>query len=122
MKSYIIDGKEFSTLEEFAEHFSSRVLEGLHRWHGSLDAFNDILRGGFGTPEGGFRLVWENSDLSRVRLGYPETSRQLEFRLQGCHPLNRSAVAAELQDAKDGKGPTVFDWLVEIILKTAVAK
>jgi hypothetical protein len=29
MKSYIIDGKEFSTLEEFAEHFSSRCLRAL---------------------------------------------------------------------------------------------
>jgi len=115
MKSFIIDGQEFSTLEEFAEHFSSQVLEGFHRWRGSLDAFNDILRGGFGTPGEGFRLVWEHSDLSRNRLGYAETARQLEFRLQHCHPSNRGAVATELQDAKEGKGPTVFDWLVEII-------
>jgi RNAse (barnase) inhibitor barstar len=115
MKDYIIDGREFSTLEEFAEHFSSRVLEGSHQWRGNLDGFNDILRGGFGTPEEGFQLVWEHSDLSRRTLGYAETSRQLESRLQRCHPSNRNAVAAELQDAIDGKGPTVFDWLLEII-------
>ena len=30
-------------------------------------------------------------------------------------PTNRRAVAAQLRDAKEGKGPTVFDWLVEII-------
>jgi RNAse (barnase) inhibitor barstar len=115
MKDYVIDGKQFSTLEEFAEHFSSRVLGGSYQWHGNLNAFNDILRGGFGTPEGGFRLVWNNSNLSRERLGYAETSRLLQSNLQTCHPSNRSSVAAKLQAATDGKGPTIFDWLVEII-------
>jgi RNAse (barnase) inhibitor barstar len=115
MKVYIIDGNEFSTLEEFAEHFNSQVLMGSYRWRGNPDAFNDILRGGFGTPEEGLRLIWEHSDLSRERLGHVETSRQLELRLQRCHPSNRDAVAAQLQAAKDGKGPTVFEWLVEII-------
>jgi RNAse (barnase) inhibitor barstar len=115
MKNYIIDGSEFSTLEEFAEHFNSHVLMGSYRWRGNLDAFNDILHGGFGTPEEGFRLIWEHSDLSRERLGHLETSRQLEFRQRHCHPSNRGAVAEQLQDAKDSKGPTVFEWIVEII-------
>lgn len=38
-----------------------------------LDAFNDILRGGFGTPEGGFVLRWARSEISRKNLSYPET-------------------------------------------------
>lgn len=115
MKTYVVDGQKFSTLEEFAEHFSLRVLEGFHHWKGHLDAFEDILRGGFGIPEEGFRLVWEHSDLSRKRLGYSETVRQLELRLMQCHPLNRESVTEQLRDARDGKGTTVFDWLVEII-------
>lgn len=112
--SYSIDGSRFSTLEEFAEHFSEQVLRD-HRWRGNLDAFNDILRGGFGTPEEGFTLVWHNSLLSRERLGYKETVRQLEARLATCHPSSREAVSARLEQARQGKGPTVFDWLVEII-------
>jgi hypothetical protein len=88
---------------------------GSYRWQSNLDAFNDILRGGFGTPDEGFRLVWEYSDLSRERLGHVETARQLEFWLQCCHPSNRNSVAAQLQDAKAGKRPTIFEWLVEII-------
>jgi hypothetical protein len=105
----------FSILEEFADHFSSQVLGGSYQWRGNLDAFNDILRGGFGTPEDGFRLVWEHSNLSRERLGYAETARLLELRLESCHPSNRKLVATDLQKAKEGKGTTVFDWLVEII-------
>jgi hypothetical protein len=93
----------------------SRVLIPAAEWGHNLDAFNDILRGGFGTPEGGFVLRWVNSALSRERLGYPETVRQLERRLASCHPANREYVAADLERARQGVGPTVFDWLVEII-------
>lgn len=81
----------------------------------NLDAFNDILRGGFGTPDGGFTLRWLNHEVSQRRLGYDETVRQLELRLQRCHPSNRKSVAAELARAQAHTGPTVFDWLVEII-------
>jgi len=109
-----IDGASFSTLEEFYDEVSRRLIPGA-AWGCNLDAFNDILRGGFGTPEGGFILVWQSSDLSRERLAYPETIRQLERRLLRCHPSNRAVVRTELAAARVSKGPTVFDWLVEII-------
>jgi RNAse (barnase) inhibitor barstar len=111
---YEIDGSEFSTLEEFYDLISRVLIPGAE-WGRNLDAFNDILCGGFGTPEGGFVLRWVNSKLSRDRLGYPETARQLERRLSSCHPLNRPRVAADLARAQQGVGPTVFDRLVEII-------
>jgi RNAse (barnase) inhibitor barstar len=85
---YEIDGRDFSTLEEFYGVLSRVLIPGAE-WGRNLDGFNDILRGGFGTPEGGFVLRWVNSKLSRVRLRYPETVRQLERRLTRCHPLNR---------------------------------
>jgi hypothetical protein len=37
------------------------------------------------------------------------------LRLAECHPLNRDTVSIELAHARNGAGPTVFDWLVEII-------
>jgi RNAse (barnase) inhibitor barstar len=114
VKCYTVDGSAFSTLEEFAAHFSKQVL-GDYAWEGNLDALNDILGGGFGTLEEGFELVWLNSELSRRMLGYQETTRQLEWRLQQCHPENRPHVLAELEAARAGAGSTVFDWLVSII-------
>jgi RNAse (barnase) inhibitor barstar len=111
---YEIDGRSFSTLEEFYE-VVSRALIPAAAWGHNLDAFNDILRGGFGTPEDGFILRWKNSAVSRERLGYPETVRQLERRLTRCHPSNREWVGEDLERARLGAGPTVFDWLVEII-------
>ena len=111
---YEIEGQAFSTLEEFAEHFSKIVLSD-YDWHGNLDTFNDILNGGFGTPDEGFILVWKNSNISRERLGYSETVRQLQKRLETCHPSNRGSVVRELEMAFQYTGPTVFDWLVEIV-------
>lgn len=111
---YEIDGARFTTLEEFYDEVSNQVIPNTS-WGHNLNAFNDILRGGFGTPDGGFVLRWNNSDLSRQRLNYEETVRQLERRLQCCHPTARGSLAADLERAKKGIGGTVFDWLVEII-------
>lgn len=111
---YQIDGENFTTLEGFYDEFSRCVLGGTG-WGHNLDAFNDVLRGGFGTPDGGFVLRWKNHQLSRDRLGYPETVRQLELRLSRCHPDNREAVGQELADATKGRGVTAFEWLIEII-------
>jgi RNAse (barnase) inhibitor barstar len=113
---YILDGDNFSTLEEFWEEIGV-VLMGIREahWGRNLDAFRDVLYGGWGTPDEGFVLVWRNSGLSRKRLGYPETVRQLEKRLQTCHPTAREITESEIEIVKEKKGATVFDWLVEII-------
>lgn len=100
---YEIDGREFTTLEGFYDRISRMLIPDSTRER-KLDAFNDILRGGFGTPEGGFVLRWVNSALSRERLGYPETVSQLEGRLTRCHPANRPFVSAELERARQGAG------------------
>jgi RNAse (barnase) inhibitor barstar len=73
---YEIDGCDFAMLEEFFDAVSRVLIPGAE-WGRNLEAFNDILRGGFGTPEAGFILRWNNSAVSRTRLGYPETVRQL---------------------------------------------
>ena len=114
VRTYRIDGRQFSTLEEFFDEISRVLIPG-SKWGHNLDAFNDILRGGFGTPDEGFILIWENSDLSKNRLGYSETVRQLELRLEHCHPTGRNSVRKRLRRANSNKGPVVFDWLVEII-------
>jgi RNAse (barnase) inhibitor barstar len=111
--TYEIDGAQFSTLEGFYDEISRAVIPG-SRWGRNLDAFNDILRGGFGTPEGGFLLRWTNSALSRERLGYAETVRQLKLQLEICHVANRASIQQDLSDASKGHGPTVFDRLVDI--------
>jgi hypothetical protein len=111
---YEIDGRRFSTLKEFFAEVSRVLIPGAE-WGHNLDAFNDILRGGFGTPAGGFTIRWSKHGISKERLGYPETIRQLEQRLVRRDPANHPSIVRELAEAKAGQGPTVFDWLVEII-------
>lgn len=109
-----IDGSEFSTLEGFYDQVSLRIIPGAE-WGRNLNAFNDILRGGFGTPEEGFVLCWHDHEMSRRNLGYDETVRQLRKSLERCHPSNTASVENHLAEALRHEGPTVFDWLVEII-------
>ena len=115
MTIYEIDGAEFSTLEGFFSAFYRTATPDWNPAFPNLDGFNDVLRGGFGTPEGGFTIRWKNHQISRERLGYPETVRQLERRFESCHPANRVAVAQRLEEARVQSGSTAFDWVVEII-------
>lgn len=62
-----VDGSRVADFAGFTREFSTLLTD--HVWHGNLDAFNDILRGGFGTPEEGFVLRWLDSERSRQMLG-----------------------------------------------------
>ena len=113
-KIYVLDGQRFSTLDEFFDEIE-RVLAPNSDWRRNLDALEDLLRGGFGTPVGGFVLRWKNAALSRERLGFPETVRQLRIRLERCHPDGQSQVEQQLKAAKKFQGATTFDWVMAII-------
>jgi RNAse (barnase) inhibitor barstar len=109
-----IDGSRFDDLDGFWDEVSRQLIPGAD-WGRNLDAFNDILRGGFGTPEGGFVLRWTNSEISRAALGHEETVRWLERKVAERSPGNVPAVRSDLEAARAGRGPALFDILVEII-------
>jgi hypothetical protein len=109
-----LEGDAILTLQGFFDEISRVLIPG-EEWGHNLDAFNDILRGGFGTPDDGYLLIWNHHESSRDALGYAETARELERRLEGCHASSRESVAHDLDLARREIGPTVFDWLVEII-------
>ena len=117
--SIVIDGANFSTLDEFYTEME-RILTGDLGWRPgrSLDAFNDLLRGGFGVHEYGQPLDvrWVRSEKSRRDLGYAETERYWTQLLGRCHPSNRERVQEKLDAARRGEGKTLFDMLVDIIL------
>src|SRR6516162_6776588 len=62
---------------------------------------------GFGTPAGGFKLRWVHFQRSREVLGYAETIRWLEHKLQHRHPPNAELVKGEIEKARRGEGPAV---------------
>ncbi|MFJ6650773.1 barstar family protein [Streptomyces sp. NPDC091290] len=112
---YVLDGSQVRSLEDFWRVAGESL--GCGGYFGrNLDAFADCLRGGFGTPDDGdFMIEWRDHEASRQHLGHPETARQLEMWLARCHPTNKEHMAARLAETRVGRGPTAFDWLVEII-------
>lgn len=109
----VLDGGSFSDFAGFAREFS-RLLPH-HTWNGNLDAFDDILWGGFGTPEDGWVLRWIDSASSRSALGYEATVLWLEELRRRCHTSHRADLAVRVSAARRGEGPTLFDEIVTII-------
>jgi RNAse (barnase) inhibitor barstar len=112
--SYVIDGQHFATLDDFYEEIGRVLIPG-QQWGRNLDAFNDILS--WPSLEAGepYLLTWKNAALSKQRLGHAAMTEKLEQMLRTCHQSNVPSVTERLQAAREGKGPTLFDWLVEII-------
>jgi hypothetical protein len=113
LPEFVFDGASFEGLDGFFAAIAATL--GATGWGKNPDAFNDILRGGFGTPEGGFILRWTHSDTSAQRLGWPETIRWLEKTLTTCHPANVARIQAKLQAARHGQGQTLYDTITAII-------
>jgi len=113
---YVIHGERVRSLDDFYREIGE-AINGPGGYFGrNLDALWDCLRGGFGTPdEGGYTIRWLNAEQSRRALGYEETIRQLERRLQRSHPSWHAVNQAKLADAKRHEGPTVFDWIVDLL-------
>ncbi len=119
MKNIVIDGEKFSELEGFYTEIDRLLTKDLDWKTGhSLDAFNDLLRGGFGVHEYGeeLHIKWIHFAKSRQDLGYSATIAYYQNVLKKCHPTNRGHVEKLLQDARDGKGKTVLDMIIDIIL------
>ncbi|MBD1909172.1 MULTISPECIES: barstar family protein [unclassified Leptolyngbya] len=111
---YVIDGRRTTTLEAFYQEIG-QVLLGGKAWDENLDALPLVLRGDYGQLPETFRLVWQEASYAQSALGYNETVRQLLQRLRDCPPTVLIKTAWALRAALRGQGPTVYDWLVEII-------
>jgi hypothetical protein len=109
-----IDGARFDDLDGFWDEVSRWLVPDAY-WGRNLNAFNDILRGGFGTPEGGFILRWRNAARSRRVLGHEETARWCRQGLTRVHPSNLLEWEHRLKLAEAGDGEMLFDMLVEIV-------
>ncbi len=114
VKVISIDGNNFNTLEEFFLEVESQFsLDSC--WNKNLDGFNEVLQHYLEKYPAGYTLKWKNSKVSKKHLSYDETIRQLQKRLEGCHPNQKKIVTDAIDRAKSEEGATVFDWLVTII-------
>ncbi|MGW3658551.1 barstar family protein [Streptomyces sp. NPDC005151] len=114
--TYVIDGSEVTGLERFWQVIGEAVNGPGGYFGRNFDAFADCLGGGMGTPDDGdFVFEWRDHALSAQALGHEETARYLRQSLSRVHPTNRPAVQRRLDDALAGRGPTLFDLLVDAL-------
>lgn len=112
---FYLPGEQIHTIEDFYR-IIGEVINGPGGYFGTnLDALNDCLYGHFGTGPRPYVIRWNNHIMSKHNLGYPETIRQLEIRAARPYPSNRPLALEKLALAKKHEGPTVFDWLVEVM-------
>lgn len=117
-QTLIIDGNKFSDLDSFHNEMDNVLTKDLDWKTGhNLDAFNDLLRGGFGVHEYGepIRIIWKNSAKSKQDFGFGATAKYFSAMLLTCHPESVEYVQSELDRVKAHEGETVFDIIMEII-------
>ncbi len=93
--SLVIDGMKFSDIKEFYAEMERLLTKDLAWQTGrNMDAFHDLLRGGFGVYEygQGVDFVWIHAAKSREDFGYEATVLYWEDILKKCHPSNRLQV------------------------------
>ncbi len=123
-KILIIDGNRFSDFEGLVYEFNVNVFgdekpTDSHRtWTGGLTQFYDLLRGGYGTPEGSFTIHWLNSHKSREDLGHAANLALLERLIEKkiVHPTRLEGAKKEIELLKNGKGETLFETIVDLIV------
>ena len=117
-KIIVIDGSAFDDMPGFYDEVERKFTCGLTWKIGrNLDAFNDVLRGGFGVHEYGETIAirWLHAGKSRNDFGYGATVEHYKNVLERCHPSNRAIFEKRLDSAKNRIGQTLFEIIVEII-------
>ncbi|MDB2385405.1 barstar family protein [Polaribacter sp.] len=73
MRIIDINGNKFSNMKGFYREIESKMTLGLNwKTERNLNAFNDILYGGFGVHDGDekYILKWHHSEKSKMELKY----------------------------------------------------
>jgi len=114
-RKIIIDGTNFSTLDGFYDEMEKLLTRNLTwRTGHNMDAFHDLLRGGFGVHEygEGIDFYWTHAKKSKQDLGYEATLLYWEKILKKCHPSNKERILQKISDAQNGVGQTLFDLIL----------
>lgn len=114
-KTFIVNGNNFLDLQSFYDEVVNVLTEDFADKFGrNMNAFDDILLGGFGKFEHqeNITLIWKDIEKSKKDLGWPETIKYVEGKLKTCHPTNIESVKNDLKLAKEFKGQTLFEIII----------
>lgn len=114
----VIHGGHFSSLAGFYDEVSNVLMKDTDWKVGTLDGFDDILYGGFGVFDNNeeIEIIWKQSGKSKEDLGLLATQEFYENKIRQGKPFNIELIQQKLSDLLDGKGQTLFEVLVEIIV------
>ncbi|WP_282628388.1 barstar family protein [Empedobacter sedimenti] len=119
-KVIVINGNNFSDLTGFYNEIERVLTKDLDWKIGrNLDAFEDILLGGYGVFETGepIQLIWENSTKSKADLGFEATKKFYEEKISAIETdaESLSYFEKELDKLLHHNGKSLFDTILEII-------
>ncbi len=113
-----INGANFQDIEGFYDELNRLVMKEENWKLGvSLDAFNDLLYGGFGIIKDydELEIIWLNSEKSRKDLGLETTKSYYQNKLEHPEIYNSKFIQEKLEELEAGNGQTYFEILLEII-------
>lgn len=118
MKTLTIRGRDIRNISSFYTEIN-RVFMADEDWKlgESLDAFNDLLFGGYGAITGPepVELVWKDIDASRVALGIETIRAHLSAKLRQPELYSVTIIQQQLDQLEEGNGSTYFDTILDII-------
>lgn len=118
-KVIVIDGRKFTDLEGFfcLMYEIFRADDCTTAFGHNLDAFNDLLGGGFGIHGVGEPIIikWINYGESRKALGYEETARYYKDKLEKTRFSDNYVLRRRMDQALERRGRTLLDMITGII-------
>lgn len=118
MKKLIIEGEKITSISTFYEEIN-RVFMQNETWKigKSLDAFNDLMYGGFGEMKGNetINLIWNNFEENKMALGFKATKNFYEEKLKSPEIFNIKFIKEKIDELESGNGSTYFEIILEII-------
>ena len=117
-KSITINADNFSNLETFYDEIDRVLTKDLDWKTGhNLNAFNDLLRGGFGVfeYEEPITLTWKNISKSKIDLGFDATKKYYKKKIADKNTSDIQYFKDELEKLTGKNGQTLFDIIIEII-------
>ncbi|QRR00208.1 barstar family protein [Dyadobacter sandarakinus] len=117
-KQITLDGNRIEDISSFYDEIN-RVFMHSETWKigQSLDAFHDLLYGGYGELVNSepMELHWTNLDKSRQVLGHAATRAYYMEKLAPGSPYNKALFYEKLAALEAGQGETYFDLVLSII-------
>lgn len=113
-----LEGSRIIDIPSFYVQINALLMVG-EDWQlgNSLDAFDDLLYGGFGRLKDFDKLQirWNDISFSQKSLGIETTRKYYMEKLKSKQPFNKKLIHQKLAELESGEGQTYFDILMEII-------